>query len=120
MIEVMSKPDAVDNELLASLKAGGTSEPPVKPKTKNPTPKPLAATKSKKPAEDRIIPATVSLRASEHELADGVLAELRKLGIRGNFTDAVKIALRLCPIDNGNALQEAYEKGRAGDKRRRK
>ena len=113
----MPKADAVDDELLASLK-GNTPAPKIQkpPVVQKATPKPATPKK----AEDKIIPATVSLRSSEHDLADGILSALRKAGVRGNFTDAIKVALRLCQTDNAEALKEAYEAGRAGDGRRKR
>ena len=60
---------------------------------------------------------TVSLFAAEHDQVDRILDLLIKARRhRGGFSDAIKIALRLCPLDV-KLIGEAWEEARADDKR---
>jgi hypothetical protein len=60
---------------------------------------------------------TVSLHANEQDRVDEILDVLyRTKRHRGGFSDAVKIALRLCPLDP-EAITEAWEQARAQDLR---
>jgi hypothetical protein len=60
---------------------------------------------------------TVSLHANEQDRVDEILDVLyRTKRHRGGFSDAVKIALRLCPLDP-EAIADAWEQARAQDLR---
>lgn len=60
---------------------------------------------------------TVSFYAKEQEAVDNILDLLRKARRhRGGFSDAIKIALRLCPLDP-EAIGKAWDEARAADKR---
>lgn len=60
---------------------------------------------------------TVSLHANEQDRVDEILDVLyRTKRHRGGFSDAVKIALRLCPLDP-DVIAEAWEQARSQDLR---
>jgi hypothetical protein len=60
---------------------------------------------------------TVSFYAAEHDQVDRILDLLIKARRhRGGFSDAIKVALRLCPLDV-NLIGEAWDEARATDKR---
>jgi hypothetical protein len=59
----------------------------------------------------------VSFYAAEHDQVDRILDLLIKARRhRGGFSDAIKVALRLCPLDV-NLIGEAWDEARATDKR---
>jgi hypothetical protein len=60
---------------------------------------------------------TVSFYAAEQAKVDEILDTLLKVRRhRGGFSDAIKIALRLCPIDP-QSIATAWDSARASDKR---
>ncbi len=60
---------------------------------------------------------TVSFYATEQAKVDDILDQLLKVRRhRGGFSDAIKIALRLCPIDP-QSIASAWDDARAADKR---
>ena len=60
---------------------------------------------------------TVSFYAAEHDQVDRILDLLIKARRhRGGFSDAIKVALRLCPLDV-KLIGEAWDEARAADKR---
>ncbi|MES2437489.1 MAG: hypothetical protein V4584_00390 [Verrucomicrobiota bacterium] len=60
---------------------------------------------------------TVSLHPAEQDKIDLILdALLRGRRHRGGFSDAIKIALRLCPIDD-ESIAQAWDQARAQDLR---
>ena len=60
---------------------------------------------------------TVSFYPTEHEIIDKILGRLHKeRGARGGFSDAVKISLRLCPLDSYK-IANAWDRARAEDGR---
>lgn len=60
---------------------------------------------------------TVSFHASEQSQVDQILDILfRTKRHRGGFSDAIKIALRLCPLDS-ESIANAWEQARAQDGR---
>lgn len=60
---------------------------------------------------------TVSFYAAEQAKVDDILDTLLKVRRhRGGFSDAIKIALRLCPIDP-QSIATAWDAARASDKR---
>lgn len=67
-----------------------------------------------------LLKATVSLHGEEQEKALQILDVLRKSRSKaGGLSDAVKIALRLCPLDPAR-IGEAWESARAQDGRARR
>lgn len=86
---------------------------PRKPRaSKVPEPEPL-------PAYDfeGVKKTTVSFYAAEQAKVDDILDTLLKVRRhRGGFSDAIKIALRLCPIDP-QSIATAWDAARASDKR---
>ncbi len=60
---------------------------------------------------------TVSFYPAEHDQVDRILDLLIKARRhRGGFSDAIKVALRLCPLDV-KLIGEAWDEARAADKR---
>lgn len=60
---------------------------------------------------------TVSFHSSEQSQVDQILDALfRTRRHRGGFSDAIKIALRLCPLDD-ETIANAWDKARAQDGR---
>lgn len=116
-IDMTKKTDSVDDALLASLQKAPTKSPAPKKQTASrakpaPRPKPPQASSS----SDPIIRATVSLRQSDGDIADQIIATLKGEGVRASFSDALKIALRLCPTDRDRII-EAFAEVRASDMR---
>ena len=92
---------------------------------------PVAADQKAPEAEQVIIPAdsspeleskrtTVVFTAVEQAQIDKILGLLLKSKRhRGGFSDAVKIALRLCPLDH-EKIGQAWDEARAMDRRTKK
>lgn len=60
---------------------------------------------------------TVSFHESEQDKVDLILDSLKKSRRhRGGFSDAIKIALRLCPLDD-ESIARAWDEARAQDQR---
>jgi len=87
-------------DLSESLMASFSS---MEKKTKNIQPKPE---RTEVIVKKRTIRSTISYQNTEHEIADKILSLLKEHGgKRGNFSDAVKIALRLCPLNKEEILK---------------
>lgn len=72
------------------------------------------------PALPARLTATISLHGEEQEKAVKILEVLLKLRRKGGgLSDAVKIALQLCPLDP-EQIEAAWERSRAQDGRSRK
>jgi hypothetical protein len=66
---------------------------------------------------DGVKKTTVSFYAAEQAQVDRILDTLLRVRRhRGGFSDAIKIALRLCPIDPA-AIAKAWDEARAADRR---
>lgn len=60
---------------------------------------------------------TVAFHSTDQDRVDAILDILLRLRRhRGGFSDAIKIALRLCPLDDA-AIAEAWDQARAQDGR---
>ena len=102
---------------------GGEQEaPPVSPAPAPAPPlvtKPAAKKKELPPIPENfgVKKTTVSFHPAEQDKIDQILdALLRSRRHRGGFSDAIKIALRLCPIDP-DEIAEAWDLARAQDLR---
>ena len=83
-------------------------------------PAPAAAAPASVPSFPPLMKATVSLHGEEQEKALQILDVLRKSRSKaGGLSDAVKIALRLCPLDP-EQIGEAWASARAQDGRARR
>ncbi len=68
-------------------------------------------------ADSGLRKTTVSFQAEEQQHIDNILGVLLKIRrYRGGFSDAVKVALRLCPLDEA-LIGKAWDEARAGDRR---
>lgn len=120
---MVKKPSKKTDPLSAALAASFHAAPPKGQVTAQEAPIPAsqsATGEGSPPPFDPIKKTTVSLYATDQALVDAILEALQKgKRHRGGFSDAVKIALRLCPVDEIK-IGEAWEAARAEDKRRRK
>ena len=67
--------------------------------------------------KNKALRSTVSYQQTEADAADEILALLKdEAGIRGGFSDAVKIALRLCPLDR-DLIAQAWSDTKTEDGR---
>lgn len=104
------KPDSLDAALKKSLKPSAPPAPTVSPAPAPPEP----------PAAPPRLNATISLHGEEQDKAVRILEILlrsRRKG--GGLSDAVKIALQLCPLDP-EQIAAAWDRSRAQDGRSRK
>ena len=120
----------LSESLLASFNAKSklTEKPPQKPveaqsaqKTPQPARRLKSAPEGLKTAANanlsKALRSTISYQRTEATAADDILEVLRTTkGVRGSFSDAVKIALRLCPLDE-KSIQEAWEATKLEDGR---
>lgn len=96
------KPDSLDDALKRSLKP------------------PAPAAGPEPPAAAPRVTATISLHGDEQEKAARILEILLKSRRKGGgLSDAVSIALQLCPLDP-DQIMAAWEKSRAQDGRSRR
>ncbi len=116
---MVKKPSKKTDPLSAALAASFQAAPPKAQVPAQEAPQ-SARGEGSLPPFDPIKKTTVSLYATDQALVDAILEALQKgKRHRGGFSDAVKIALRLCPVDEIK-IGEAWEAARAEDKRRRK
>ena len=109
---------ATEADILEEGRGGDQESPPI------PTPSPTVTKPAAKKKELPPIPenfgvkkTTVSFHPAEQDKIDQILdALLRSRRRRGGFSDAIKIALRLCPIDPAE-IAEAWDLARAQDLR---
>jgi hypothetical protein len=101
---------------IRSDEGGGESrapEPPVAPSA----PKPSPSRPSSVVPDACVKKTTVSFHEKEQDKVDLILDSLkRSRRHRGGFSDAIKIALRLCPLDD-ESIARAWDEARAQDQR---
>ena len=101
------KSDALSNMLSQSL----ASESQRKPRE-------VIALPTSGHAYPSLLKTTIALQAEDQRLADEVLSLLKEAtGFRGGLSEAVKIAMRLCPLDK-KEIARVHEEIRAADGRK--
>jgi hypothetical protein len=67
-----------------------------------------------------LLRTTISMKATEQDRVDQILEVLKKCRrYRGGVTEAINIALRLCPLDEEH-IGKVWDESRAEDKRTKK
>jgi hypothetical protein len=123
----MAKPKPNDLSALLAASFAPPSEPEV---IIEPTPEPPKEEEPKQPQKakaalplpseyESLRKTTVTFQAEDQRLIDAILDILKNTTRhRGGYSDAVKIALRLCPLDPWK-ISKAFDAIRAADKRTR-
>jgi len=133
MKQKKAKRDNLDDALAASFaappkkKATATKKEPVAAPDPEPVAAPVVETPEpeakveEKPAKPKSVgtvkKSTISLYPHELDVVDRILDQLRDEGrVRGGLTDAVRVALRLCPTDP-KEVYKAWETSKQDDGR---
>jgi hypothetical protein len=117
----LKKPDHLNDLLAQSFAPDKNSvKSPVVIQPPEPAPSPSKPALPRKQEYAQLIKTTVTFQEQDQRLIDAILDMLKQgTGYRGGFSDAVKIALRLCPL-NESRIAKIHEEIRVGDRRTRK
>jgi hypothetical protein len=121
----MAKPKSITESLAESLKRAvpatplEAETPAIASVAEVPAPVVEATRKPASPLP-ALTRTTISMKATEQNRVDQILEVLRRCRrSRGGTTEAISIALRLCPLDE-EQIGRAWDESRAEDRRKKK